>query len=81
VLIVYASGFTFRNIDLLEGDNPVESGFVSKYKDIFLRVTEWGALEESDIGRYEIYMQRGWGSPNLCRRARARIGSEAGSGH
>ena len=41
---------------MLEGDNPVKSGFVSEYKDGFLRVTEWGDLEESDIGRSEIYI-------------------------
>ena len=46
---------------MLEGDNPVKSGFVSEYKGGFLRVAEWGALEESDIRKNEIYTERGWG--------------------
>jgi hypothetical protein len=41
---------------LPEGDKPVDSGFVRECGDFFIKVNEWGALEESDIGKNRIYM-------------------------
>ena len=74
----FASSSAYLMNALPEDDRSIDSGLVREYEDIFIRVKQWGAFEDSDIVRNDLCEDGSQQKPDFVAELERKLDSEPG---